>query len=100
MAEATVEILQENDSEQGRFVLMVDNKEAGDMTYVWTTDTVFTIEHTTVDEAYGGKGYARQLVNEGVAYARRAHKKIIAECPYAKRALHSDEQYADVLAGS
>lgn len=97
MAEAKVDIEHEDDGKQGRFVLRVDGAEAGEMTYHWVGDERFIIDHTGVDEAYGGKGYARQLVNAGVDYARTAKKKITPHCPYAKRVLESDATYGDIL---
>lgn len=97
MAEASVEIGREDDGKKGRFVLQVDGKEAGEMTYHWVDETRFIIDHTGVDEAYGGKGYARQLVNASVDYARAQNKKITPHCPYAKRVLESDAQYQDIL---
>jgi len=97
MAEATVDIQREDDGKKGRFVLRVDGAEAGEMTFHWVDDVRFIIDHTGVDEAYGGKGYARQLVNAGVAYARKHDKKITPHCTYAKRVLESDAQYDDIL---
>lgn len=98
MAEAKVDIEHEDDGKQGRFVLRVDGAEGGEMTYVWKDDAHFVIEHTSVDKAHGGQGYARRLVDAGVAYARAHQKKIIPECSYAKRVIEGDEKYADIRA--
>lgn len=98
MAESKVAIEHEKQQEQGRFVLCIDSVKGGEMTWVRKDDTRIVIDHTAVDKAYGGQGYARRLVDAGVEYAREHQKKIIAECSYAKRVLEGDEKYADVRA--
>lgn len=97
MSEAAVKIEQEIQEGKGRFVLYEGEKNAGKMTYIQHDNKTFTIDHTVVDEAFGGKGYARQLVDESAAYARESGQKIIPECSYAKHVLESNEAYADVL---
>src|SRR5690625_7790971 len=96
MAEATVDIQREDDGKKGRFVLRVDGAEAGEMTFHWVDDGRGIIDHTGVDEAYAGKGYARQLVNAGVAYARSHGKSITPHCTDATGVLASGAQYDEL----
>ena len=55
------------------------------------------ITHTEVDPAYGGQGIARRLIEEIVAEARRAGKKIVPLCSYADKMMTGKEEYRDVL---
>jgi len=80
-----IEIKQEDNGKKGRFVIYEDDKYAGEMTYVWTGDAAIIIDHTGVEEGFSGKGYAKQLVNKGIDFARNKGIKILPLCPYAKR---------------
>lgn len=93
-----VKIDQEDDGQKGRFILLVDGVEAGNMFYTREGRDVINIEHTEVKEEFGGKGYAKQLVMSGVAYARSHKIKIIPSCPYAKHVFSKDESLKDLLA--
>ena len=48
--------------EKGRWVIYENGGEAGEMTFTWAGDNKFIIDHTGVDEKYGGKGYGKQLL--------------------------------------
>ncbi|SUP41683.1 GNAT family N-acetyltransferase [Veillonella criceti] len=60
--------------------------------------SLWIIDHTLVDEGYGGQGIAGRLVAEIVNQARIAGVKIIPLCPFAKREFEKKIEYADVLA--
>lgn len=62
------------------------------------THGCWVITHTEVDPAYGGQGIARRLIEEIVAEARRAEKKIVPLCSYAEKMMRGREEYTDVLA--
>ncbi|MDD3437403.1 MAG: GNAT family N-acetyltransferase [Candidatus Gastranaerophilales bacterium] len=91
-------IKQEDDGKKGRFVISENNEMAGEMTYTWAGKEKFIIDHTSVDEKFSGKGFAKTLVQAGVDYARKNEVKIIPLCPYAKRRFDQDESIRDVLA--
>lgn len=57
----------------------------------------WVITHTEVDPAYEGQGIARRLIEEIVAEARRAGKKIVPLCSYADKMMTGKEEYRDVL---
>lgn len=61
------------------------------------THGCWVITHTEVDPAYGGQGIARRLIEEVVAEARRAGKKIVPLCSYADKMMTGKEEYRDVL---
>ncbi len=54
----------EDNGKKGRFVLLEDGKEAGEMTFVWDGENKIIIEHTNVEKEYGGKGYAKKLMKK------------------------------------
>ncbi|OWK73696.1 GNAT family N-acetyltransferase [Flavobacteriaceae bacterium JJC] len=92
------EIRQTNNEKKGVFEIYFDGKKAGEMTYTWAGEDKFIIDHTEVDEAYNGKGLAKQLVYAGVDYARKNGKKVIPLCPYAKATIARNAELQDVLA--
>ncbi len=93
-----VKIEREDNGKKGRFVIYEDDEFAGEMTFTWAGKEKFIIDHTGVEEKFGGKGFAKQLVMAGVDYARKNDLKIIPLCPYAKSRFDKDKSIADVLA--
>ncbi|WP_163514147.1 GNAT family N-acetyltransferase [Gelidibacter japonicus] len=91
-------IEREDNGKKGRFVIYDNNEEAGEMTFTWAGKEKFIIDHTGVEDKFGGKGYAKALVMAGVEYARENDLKIIPLCPYAKSRFNKDKSIADVLA--
>lgn len=89
-------IEREDNGKKGRFVIYEDGEEAGEMTYTWAGEDKFIIDHTGVEEKFGGKGLAKNLVLAGVNYARENSLKIIPLCPYAKKVFDKDDALNDV----
>ena len=91
-------IEREDNGKKGRFIIYENDEEAGEMTFTWAGKEKFIIDHTGVEEKFGGKGLAKQLVMAGVEYARKNELKIIPLCPYAKKTFDKDKSLEDVLA--
>lgn len=91
------EIKHQNNEKNGVFEIYEDGVKAGEMTYTWAGTDKFIIDHTGVDEAFNGKGYAKQLVYAGVEYAREKGIKIIPLCSFAKKTIEKTLQFQDVL---
>lgn len=91
-----MEIERIDDGKKGFFKALVDQKEAGLMTYVWSGPK-FIIDHTEVHEAFAGQGVGKKLVLEAVSYARENHLKIMPLCPYAKSVFDKNKDLSDVL---
>ena len=85
-----------NEHGRGGFYMMDGEDEIGEMA-VSISGNELTAYHTEVAPEAEGKGLAKQLLNEMVAYARKNHLKVIALCPYvhAQFMRHADD-YADV----
>jgi len=91
------EIKHQNNEKNGVFEIYDDGVKVGEMTYTWAGTDKFIIDHTGVDEAFNGKGYAKQLVYAGVEYAREKGIKIIPLCSFAKKTIEKTLQFQDVL---
>lgn len=88
---------QEEDERRGKFIILENDTPAGEMTYVWAGENKFIIDHTETYEAFGGKGYGKQLVMKGIAYAKEKGVKIIPLCPYAKKVMEADESLHEMI---
>lgn len=91
-----VRIQHEENLPKGRFVIYENEDFAGEMTYSWAGEEFFIIDHTLVEEKFGGKGYARQLVMSAVDFAREKNVKILPLCTYAKRVFDTEDEIIDV----
>lgn len=60
-------------------------------------DKSWSLDHTFVDENYGGQGIAGKLVEELVKQAKEKQVKIIPVCSFAKKEFGRKEEYAEVL---
>ena len=76
---------------ENRFVARIDGMDA-ELVYGLHGDR-FSLVHTEVPEALGGRGIAGQLVRAAVRRAESDHLTIVPWCPYARRWLkeHPDE---------
>lgn len=81
----------------GRFFIEENGAELAFMTYVNAGPGKIIIEHTIVMPENEGKGLGKQLVAEGVKFARENHIKIIPQCPFAAAVFEKTPDYADVL---
>ena len=91
-----MDILQEDNGKKGHFYIEAEGREAAGMYYVWAGEKMI-IEHTDVDDAYGGRGLGKQLLVAAVKYARDNNIKIIPLCPFAKAMFDKTPEYRDVL---
>lgn len=74
-----------------------DGREIALMTYSKAGADKIIIDHTEVDASLKGKGVGKDLVAEGVKFARENNLKIIPLCPFAKAEFEKHDDYADVL---
>lgn len=93
----SIEITHEPRGDRGRYHLLVDGTEAGEIDYRMDGD-VRVFVHTGVRDAYEGQGLAGKLAKHVLDDARATGTKIGATCPYLRSYLerHPDEQ--DLLA--
>jgi predicted GNAT family acetyltransferase len=61
-----------------------NNAELGEMTYRWLDESKIIIDHTGVAPEYEGSGIGKQLIMEGIAFARSRQLKVVPHCSFAK----------------
>ena len=99
-AEGVLEIIHQNNAEQGAFLAQEDGVTVGRLTYEWADEVEFVVFHTIVDPRHEGKGIARALVDAAARYARKNGKRIRALCPYVVARFARHREYDDVNAGN
>ena len=80
----------------GRWTLSKDGKEIGKMQYRWLNKSKFDIFSTDVEKEFRDQGYATELLDAAVKYARDHQKKISATCSFAKDIFEGDASFTDV----
>ncbi|GGG73694.1 N-acetyltransferase [Parapedobacter pyrenivorans] len=93
----TMKIQRDDNGKKGQFSVLVNEEEAGLMTYTWAGDHKFIIDHTEVNPDFSGKGIGKQLVMAAVEFARENDLKILPLCPYAKSVFERTPEIRDVL---
>ena len=84
-----------HDVDNNKFVIEGEGKDKGYASY--TVDNgALNINSTFVDSHYRGKGYARDLVDADVEYAKSKDLKLAPTCSYAVKVI--ERYYADMLA--
>lgn len=91
-----ITIEREDNKQKGRFVIYENKKVAGEMTYTWAGTSKFIIDHTGIEEAFGGRGYGKKLVLKAVEFAREQNVKILPLCPFAKAEFDKNDIFSDV----
>ena len=91
-------ITREDGPAQGRYVAGVDGIDAeAELVYTHAGPKLLTADHTSVPDAFRGRGIGRLLAARMVEDARKEGAKIRALCPFvnAERKKHPD--WADVF---
>lgn len=84
------------EKEKNRAAAYDDQKFIGESTYS-KSEKLWIIDHTFVEDSYGGQGIASKLVAKLVDEARKTNVKIIPLCPFARREFELKKEYLDVL---
>lgn len=95
-SEATVRIEREEEDNKGRFAIYANDEFAGEITYVWVGASKFIIDHTFVEQKFGGREYGQMMLKKAVEFAREKQVKILPLCPFAKAQFDKDSSIADV----
>lgn len=73
--------------EQNRFVLDLGDDQQARLKYQMLDDRRVDFVSTYVPESHRGRGYARRLVDAGLAWARGNDYQIEASCSYVQSVL-------------
>lgn len=88
--------LEEKDYRNNRFVALIDDNEAGEITFIKAGKYNIIIEHTGIFEGYEGMGIAKELVKKAVDYAILNDYKVIPLCPYARKEFDRNPEYQKI----
>ena len=91
-------IRHKDNEKRGIFIAEKDGVDCGEMTYFWSNDDTFVIDHTGVEPAFEGKGVAKELMNAAVCFARDSNCKIVPACSFARAMFTRNADIGDVLA--
>lgn len=80
----------------GIFKIVVGDTQAGLMEYTRLSVDLIRIDHTEVNEEFGGQGLAKKLVMAAVDYARANGQKIIPICAYTHALFDKMPEIQDV----
>lgn len=83
--------------ERHRYVLTADGAEAGYIEF-HEADGVIEMPHTIVDEAFGGRGYGKDLARFAFDDARERGLKVAPTCPFLDRYMQKNPEYEDLRA--
>ncbi len=86
-----------DDDKEGAFFIEENGLRIGELTYIFSGEAKFIIDHTEVSPRFEGKGVGKQLVKAAVEYARENSFKILPVCSYANQVLKETHGYEDVL---
>ncbi|GGF94488.1 GNAT family N-acetyltransferase [Paenibacillus aceti] len=86
----------EHNAQEHQFFIQNNGDVIAEMTYSVSSETLYIIDHTYVDDNYRGQGLAEDLMSTVVDYARQHEIKLFGLCPFAKRQLDTRSEYADV----
>ena len=90
-------IEQINETKKAYFRAVVNETEAGKMTYTWAGTDKFIIDHSEVNPDFAGQSIGKKMVMEAVQYARENNLKIIPLCPFAKSVFDKTKEIQDLL---
>lgn len=91
-----MEVIQENGAKKGAFEVKDGNKLVAEMTYVWSSDDNFIIDHTEVSPKYQGQGLGKAMVQKAVEFARENSLTILPLCSFARSIFNRNPEYNDV----
>ena len=92
-----IDIRLEDLGDRGRYHLVVDGEEAGELDYVMH-DGVRVFTHTGVRDRYEGQGLAGKLAERVLTDARAEGLTIVPRCPYVRGYLERHPEHADLVA--
>lgn len=85
-----------HDEEDLRFYAVIEGDEA-ELTYTYPESGVMDFDHTFVPESDRGNGYADQLVQTGLEYARSQGYQIVPSCPVVEAYIKRHSNYKDLV---
>lgn len=82
-----------------RYELHVDGELVGRIDYV-REGRVMDLQHTIVDEAHGGQGYAGKLAGFALNDIREGALSVRPSCPYIARYIEKNPEFGSLVVSS
>ena len=95
-----MEIRHEKETPEGAFLAIEGDRVIGEMTYVWSGNNHFIINHTEVINQYEGQGVGKKMVEKAVEFARENNCTIYPLCPFVQHIFDKTPAYSDVRKGN
>lgn len=93
-----IDIVHDARGDRGRYRLLVDGVEAGELDYRMDGDGRRVFTHTGVRDEHEGKGLAGKLAERVLTDARAEGLLIVPQCPYVRGYLERHPEHADLVA--
>lgn len=91
-----MELVHEKGLTKGAFKIKEHDQIIAAMTYVWSSDDNFVIDHTEVKGVYQNMGLGKKMVEAAVTYARENKLTILPLCSFARGMFNQNPSYKDV----
>ncbi|MCW3162504.1 GNAT family N-acetyltransferase [Chryseobacterium oryctis] len=92
-----IKIIHVKDEDKGRFVVFVNDIEAGYIKYEWMENGNFNANGTLVYDEFKGKNIGKQLYNALMNFAREENVEIYPTCPFVVKTMLRDKAVYDLL---
>jgi predicted GNAT family acetyltransferase len=79
-----------------RYEILADGRVVGSLTYRLRGEVV-SFQHTEVDNAYSGQGFASRLVRMALDDSRNAGRLVLPYCPYVREWIEKHPDYVDLV---
>lgn len=94
---AELEIQHEDHGDAGAFFVEADGRRLAELSYTRSGPQDAVLVHTEVSATLQGRGVARRLVDQAVAWARQTGTRLTPACPYARTVFERNPDLRDVL---
>ncbi|KAA0993672.1 GNAT family N-acetyltransferase [Dyadobacter aurulentus] len=85
-----------DNQKRGAFYIEQEGKQIGEMV-IGLSETTLTVYHTEVDPEMEGKGFAKEMFDAMVAYARKEQLQVLPLCQYVHAQFRRHPQdYEDI----
>lgn len=94
---AELEIQHQERGSEGAFFIEGRGRRLAELSYTRSDAHTVVLVHTEVSSALQGRGVARRLLDEAIAWARRTGTTFVPSCSYARSVFEKNPELRDVL---
>lgn len=92
----TDDVTVQDNPEQQRYEVHVDGELAGFVDYTLDGQTI-DLTHTEVDEAFSGRGLAKELAAHALEDARRRGLEVLPHCEFVAKYVNKHREFSDLV---